>query len=119
MNMILDQFIVAAVTGVASGQNSKNHNANRGSTAIIFMSNPYLPNDHLHGGSGSPYRRRHIIQPIVTMYDVRIATLPSELMALRATEEPKLMHARSEETTKETATAWIGIFHLDSTFEQR
>lgn len=37
-------------------------------------------------------------------------TLPQELIAFSAVEEPRLMQAMSELTTRETATAWSGMF---------
>lgn len=66
-NIVCDQFIVAAVTGVARGQNAKNQSGVTHTTAAILMKSPYLPSDHLRGGNGAPLSLLHIKQPIVTM----------------------------------------------------
>lgn len=66
-NMVCDQFIVAAVTGTARGQNAKNHSGVTHITAAMLINSPYLPSDHRLGGNGAPQSRLHIKQPIVTM----------------------------------------------------
>jgi hypothetical protein len=109
-NIVEDQFMVAAVTGVASGQNAKNQTGARNKRDAMLMYKPNLPRDHRRGGRGRPLSRLHTRQLIVMKYDERIETPPSELMAFRAVEEPRLMHASKELTTTETQTARRGIF---------
>jgi hypothetical protein len=46
---------------------------------------------------------------------VRIETPPRELIAFRAVEEPRLMQASKELTTRETQTARSGIFQPGDT----
>lgn len=108
--MALDQFIVLASTGVASGQNVKNHSGSTNRKAAILIPRPAFPSDHRRGGRGAPYSLRQIRQPMVTRYELRIATPPRELIERSAVVEPMLMHARSETTTNETSTARSGIF---------
>lgn len=111
-NIVEDQFIVAAVTGVASGQNAKNQIGARNiRDAMLIMAMPNLPSDHRRGGKGGPATRLQTRQLIVMKYDERIETPPRELIALRAVEEPRLMQASKELTTRETQTARSGIFH--------
>jgi hypothetical protein len=114
-NIVEDQFIVVAVTGVASGQNAKNQIGVRNISAAMLMARPNLPNDHRRGGKGGPLSRLQTRQLIVIKYDVRIETPPRELIAFRAVEEPRLMQASKELTTRETQTARSGIFHPGDT----
>lgn len=53
---------------------------------------------------------------MVMMYEVRIETLPHELMAFSAVEEPRLIQAIREVTTRETPTDWSGIFQPGVTY---
>ena len=110
-NIVDDQFILSAVTGVASGQKAKNQRGTRNSREPILIASPNLPSDHLLGGKGGPQSRLQTKQLMVIKYDVKIATPPSELMAFRAVEEPRLIHAIKELTTTETETARRGMFH--------
>jgi hypothetical protein len=71
---------------------------------------PKRPRDHLRGGKGSPLSSFSRTQPIVTMYDVRIETLPQDLMAFKAVVDPRSMQARRELISNETHRAWSGIF---------
>jgi len=81
----------------------------------MLMARPNLPNDHLRGGRGAPKRRLWIRQPMVMKYEPRIDTPPSELMALRAVEEPRLMHASRELMKNDRHTARSGMFHPGGT----
>jgi hypothetical protein len=109
-NIVEDQFMFWGVTGMASGQNAKNQTGARNKRDAMLMYKPYLPSDHRRGGRGRPARRLHTRQLMVMKYDERIATPPSELMAFKATEDPRFMHASRELTTTETQTARRGIF---------
>lgn len=104
-NMVEDQFMFGAVTGVASGQKEKNHSGIKKMMEMMFRGMPSLPRDHLRGGSASPRNRLASTHPMVMMYEVRMETLPHELMALRAVDEPRLMQARREVTMTEMKTA--------------
>jgi hypothetical protein len=73
--------------------------------AVMLIARPNFPNDHRCAGRGGPVARLQIIQLIVMKYDERIATPPRELMAFKAVEDPRLMQAIKEHTTKETLTA--------------
>jgi len=64
-NIAEDQFIVAAVTGVASGQNEKNQIGARKQRAPMLTARPYLPSDHRRAGSGPPFRRYQTKQLMV------------------------------------------------------
>ena len=108
--MVEDQFIVAAVVGVASGQNANSQTGARNNRAAMLIAKPNLPKDHRLGGRGRPETRLQTRQLMVMKYDERIETPPRELMAFRAVEEPRLMHASKELTTTETQTARSGIF---------
>lgn len=110
-NITEAQFIFSGVTGVDNGQNAKKPTGKRKIKAAILIAKPYLPSVHLRAGSFVPYKRRHTMQLIVMKYEMRSDTPPSELMALRATEDPKLMQERRHVTTKETRTARTGRFH--------
>ena len=109
-NIVEDQFIFSGVTGLASGQNEKNQTGTRNNRAAMLMARPNLPNDHRRAGRGRPATRLQTRQLIVMKYDVRIETPPRELIAFRAVEEPRLMQASKELTTRETQTARSGIF---------
>lgn len=109
-NIVEDQFILTALTGVASGQNAKNHTGAKNSTAAILIGKPNLPNDHLRGGKGHPRVLLQMRQLMVMKYELRMETPPRELIALRAVEEPRLMHARRVQMTSDTHTARRGIF---------
>jgi len=115
-NIVEDQFIVAAVTGVASGQNAKNQTGAKNTSAAMLIASPNLPSDHLRGGSGGPEILRQTRQLMVMKYDERIETPPRELMAFRAVEEPRLMQESNELTTRETPTARSGIFQPGVTY---
>jgi hypothetical protein len=104
-NIVEDQFIFWGVTGVASGQNAKNQTGTRNKSDTMLMAKPNLPSDHRRGGRGGPATRLQMRQLIVMKYDVRIETPPRELMAFRVVEEPRLMQASKELTTRETQTA--------------
>jgi len=120
-NIAEDQFIFDAVVGVASGQHAKNQIGARNIREAMLMERPYLPSDHRRGGRGGPAVRLQMRQLIVMKYDERIDTPPSELIAFRAVDEPRLMQASRELTTRETHTARSGIFQpgvtRDSQFE--
>jgi hypothetical protein len=109
-NIAEDQFIVAAVTGVASGQKAKNQTGARNKRDAMLMAKPNLPSDQRRAGRGRPASRLQTRQLIVMKYEERIETPPRELMAFKAVEEPRLMHASKELTTRETQTARRGIF---------
>ena len=109
--MTLDQFIVLAKTGVASGQKVKNQSGSTNVNAAMLMGRPARPSDHRRCGNAAPYSRRQIKQPIVTRYELRMATAPRELIDLKAVVEPMLIQASSETTTNETRTARSGMFH--------
>lgn len=109
-NIVEDQFIVEALTGVARGQNAKNQRGNRNISEPTLIARPNLPSDHLRGGKGAPLSRLQTRQLMVMKYDVRIATPPRELMAFKAVDEPRLMHAIKELTTTDTLTARRGMF---------
>ena len=47
---------------------------------------------------------------MVIKYDTSTATLPNELIALSATEDPRLIHDNSEVTSRETNAALTGTF---------
>jgi hypothetical protein len=64
-NITEDQFIFAAVTGIANGQNAKNHTGNRNRTAAILMGRPHFPRDQRRVGRGAPASRLQIRQLIV------------------------------------------------------
>ena len=81
----------------------------------MLIGSPKGPNDHQRGGSGAPSSCRQMSTPTVIMYELSTATLPRELMALRATVEPRLMHARREVTSQDTRTARNGMFHPGAT----
>jgi len=63
--MVEDQFIVSAVTGVARGQNAKNHKGVKNIRAAILIANPNLPNDQRLGGNGGPFSRLQTRHPMV------------------------------------------------------
>ena len=56
-NMVEDQFIVAAVTGVASGQNANIQSGVMNKRAAMLIARPNFPSDHLLGGKGGPATR--------------------------------------------------------------
>lgn len=64
-NMVLDQFMFDAVTGVASGQNAKKIIGMRNRSAAMLMKRPALPKDHRRGGKGGPRSRRWTTQLMV------------------------------------------------------
>lgn len=76
----------------------------------MLIAKPKFPKDHRLGGKGRPDTRLQIKQLIVMKYELKIETPPRELMALRAVEEPRLIHASKVLTTRETQTARSGIF---------
>lgn len=114
-NMVDDQFMVEAVTGWASGQNAKNQIGVRNRSAAMLIARPNFPNDHRRGGKGSPLSRLHIKQLIVMKYEVSRETPPRELIAFKAVDEPILIQASRELTTRETQTARSGIFQPGDT----
>jgi hypothetical protein len=105
-----DQFILAGVTGIARGQKLKNQSGRQNKIEMMFNAMPKRPRDHLRGGKDSPLSPFSRTQPIVTMYDVRIETLPQESMAFKAVVDPRSMQARRELISSETNRAWSGIF---------
>ena len=109
------QFMLEATTGLASGQNSKNKSGVKNSSAAMLIGSPNRPKDHLRGGRGSPYNLRHTRQPIVSIYEQRMATPPSELIAFKAVVEPRLMQARRDVITRDVSTARIGMFQPGAT----
>lgn len=53
-NITLDQFMFSAVTGIASGQNSKKNSGRMNISAAMLIGSPNLPKDQRRGGRGSP-----------------------------------------------------------------
>jgi hypothetical protein len=104
-NIVEDQFIVAPVTGVASGQKAKNQTGIRNNRETMLIASPNLPRVQRRAGRGRHLIRLHTRQLIVMMYEDRIDTPPRELMAFKAVEEPRLMYASKELTTSDTQTA--------------
>jgi len=64
-NIVDDQSMVAAVTGVASGKNSMIQSGAIRHSAAMLIGRSNVPRDHLRGGSGAPHTRRHTRQAIV------------------------------------------------------
>jgi len=75
----------------------------------MLMAIPSLPSDHLYGGRVCSVARLQTRQLMVMKYDVIIETLPRELIAFRAVDEPRLMHPSKVPTTRETESARSGI----------
>ena len=74
----------------------------------MLTGSPKDPNDHRRGGSGAPNSRRQMSTPTIIIYELSTATPPRGLMALRATVEPRLMHARREVTSQDTGQLATG-----------
>jgi hypothetical protein len=83
-NIVEDQFMFAAVTGVASGQKMKNQIGAKNTRDAMLMAKPYFPSDQRRGGNGGPQSLLQTRLPIVIMYDERIETPPRELIAFIA-----------------------------------
>lgn len=114
-NIVDAQFILEAVTGLAKGQNEKNHKGVVKHKAPTLTASPNRPSDHRLGGKGAPYNLLHTRQPIVTKYDVRTETPPSELMAFNAVVDPRLMQASKDVTASDTNTDRTGRFQPGGT----
>jgi hypothetical protein len=69
--------------------------------ATALIGTPHLPNDHLDGGSGSPYSLRHRIQQILMVYVIPIAPVMRPMMLLKASDPPRLRRARQMQMKRE------------------
>ena len=107
---------MAASTGIATGKNEKTNSGSKNSMAPALIAMPYRPSVHRRAGSGCPrilLRRTH---PIVIMYEERSDEMVKEMMAFSAAVEPMLMRESNVVTTKETMTAFKGIFQPGVTY---
>ena len=107
--MTIFQFIVSACTGVAVGKKQKQKKGTRNTSAIAFIAVPERPSDQRDAGSVSPRRRFERMQPMDKMYDAKRAERVRDTMALRATEEPRLIKLMTTPQRKETMTALRGM----------
>jgi len=114
-SMMLDQFMVLATTGVTIGQVRKKISGVRKHNAATLMARPSFPSDHLRIGSAGPTMRRWSTHPMVRKYETSTAKAPREVIAAKATDEPRLMSEMSEVIVMETMTAGRGMFQPGET----
>ena len=107
--MTIFQFIVSACTGVAVGKKQKMKKGTRNTSAIALIAVPARPSDQRDGGSVSPRKRFERMQPMDKMYEHKRAERVRDMMALRATEEPRLIRLMMTPKRKETMTALRGM----------
>ena len=68
-----------------TGQKAKKSTGRMKQSEMMLMASPARPSDQRASGSGTPYKRRHTIQLMVTVYEKSSETTPNELIALSAT----------------------------------
>lgn len=85
-------YMFSVVTGCSRGHVANDSTGAMKTSEIVLIGRLRLPRLHLLGARGSPYQRRQTKQPIVMIYEPRIATCARELTALRAVVEPILIH---------------------------
>jgi hypothetical protein len=105
-----DQFIVSGVTVEVSGKKANTNTGHKKHSAPMLIAIPNRPSVHLCGGSGWPLIRLRSTQPIVMMYEDIIAPIVRVTMASSAVVEPILMSDKRIVTTRETITAFKGMF---------
>lgn len=95
------QFIPA---GVGFGPIGIKENTNTNVRKIIdtmLTSRPARPSLNFEGRSGSPRMRFRAMHDIDTIYDARIAAVDNDAIFIRATEEPRLISERRQDTANE------------------
>lgn len=108
-NTTMAQFISAAVGMGYTGKKLKTKEMMRKARAMSLHRAPQRPKDQRRGRRGSPRHRFRRTQPTEAMYEKIRAALETEMMALRATVEPKLMAARMREMARQTLMALTGM----------
>ena len=92
------------------GKKAKTKSGKTKQKAVKLIHRPHFPRDQRRGGREAPKSRRQMRVPIVTRYDLKMATAPRELIDRKAVVDPMLMSERSRTTRNETNTARRGMF---------
>lgn len=113
--MAMFQFIDEATGLGVSGKKQRTKVRMRNASAAKYTGRPHLPRSNFEGKRGAPVHRRQMRQPIDTMYDVRKEFVESEVMELKAVDEPMLMSERAAVERNVTKIELNGRFHLGET----
>jgi hypothetical protein len=97
------------------GMNEKMKTNTRKTKDAILIGNPARPSLNFEGRSGSPRTRLRVMQAMDTIYDARMAAVESDAMFISATEEPRLISERRQDTANERQMALMGTSHLGAT----
>nr|POE89968.1 hypothetical protein CFP56_20437 [Quercus suber] len=109
-NMTIAQFIVEGTTGVAPGKKANTKIGARKQSAMMLMAMPHLPSEKRRDGRGCPRTRLMRRQEMTIIYDANRETVVRARTALRAAVDPMLMRESSAVTSRDTRTAFNGMF---------
>lgn len=109
------QFIVSGSTVEVSGKKANTNTGHKKHRAPILIAMPKRPSVHLCGGRGWPLMRLSSTQAIVMIYEDIIAPMVRVTIARSAVVEPMLISDKRIVTTRETITAFKGMFQLGFT----
>ena len=106
----------------ATGKNEKTKLIIRNASVMSLSGAPNLPRLNRRGSNCSPRSLLSRKHPTETIYEKISAALDTEMIALSATSDPKLMAARINEIPRHTKSALSGMSHPGRTcmiqFEQ-
>lgn len=106
--MTILQFMVSGVGLLYIGKKERTIKAKTIANEKMLIASPYFPKLNTAGGNGAPVQRLQIIQPRQPRYAVSSAEVESDIMALSATEDPRLMSDRRQEITHVVIRALSG-----------
>ena len=110
------QFILTVGGSGVGGKKAKTYiKAQNPSDSRLTTSPSLRPKENLDGRSGSPFIRRHVMQPIEVTYDVISETVPTDKMMLKAIVEPMLMQCKTHAQNAETAMEFTGTSKREGT----
>lgn len=93
----------------AAGKNSMTNARKRKHKARVLIASPALPKLKREARRGSPRMRFRAMHPIAMMYDYTRPTWLSEVMVLKAMEEPMMINERRVAKIIASVTALSGI----------
>ena len=103
------QFMPAASTGVVAGNMVKTNIGTNQQSAKMLIGKPHFPREYLLTGKGSPLMRLRATQPMLMVYEDRMAAKSMARMAFRAATEPMLIIDKPMQTKSETMIALRGM----------
>lgn len=102
------QFIDSTVGLVVRGKKQNTKMISRLSSAPVSTVDDHWPRLQRAGGSVSPRHRFQRTHPVEAMYELSNDAVPSDMIALNATEEPRLISDKRLTMTRLVQSAFNG-----------